>query len=121
MYGKTSSALPLIFDELLQKYKIKTIYYARGPGSFMALKLQYIFFKTLQITKNIELKACDSFYFTQNSPVFATANLAFIKQDGAIVPKKLEPGEKMIIEIPQKIKAECFGNELSPLYILPAL
>ena len=44
--GKTSDILPSIFDELLKKYSITNIYYANGPGSYMAIKISYVFLKT---------------------------------------------------------------------------
>ena len=34
---KSSEILPIIFKEILQEYKIKRIFYANGPGSFMAI------------------------------------------------------------------------------------
>ena len=52
--GKTSDLLPSLFEELLKKYDIKKIIYVNSPGSFMAIKVAYIFLKTISITKSIE-------------------------------------------------------------------
>jgi len=40
---KSSDVLPLLFDELLKKYEVQNLFYANGPGSFMAIKIAYIF------------------------------------------------------------------------------
>ena len=59
----TSDFLPSFFDEILKEYNIKNIIYSNGPGSYMSIKLTYIFLKTLQITKNISIFSQDGFYF----------------------------------------------------------
>lgn len=48
---KTSDILPKIFENILQKYEIKNLFYAKGPGSFMAIKITYLFLKSLSILK----------------------------------------------------------------------
>ena len=40
---KSSDILPLIFKDLQEKYRLKKLFYANGPGSFMAIKVAYIF------------------------------------------------------------------------------
>jgi tRNA A37 threonylcarbamoyladenosine modification protein TsaB len=82
--GFTSDILPIIFDEILKKYKINSIIYSKGPGSFMAIKLAFIFFKTLQIVKNIEFLAADGFYFNKNKPIKAVGKSYFVKKEGII-------------------------------------
>ncbi|MDQ7067059.1 MAG: hypothetical protein Q9M40_03095 [Sulfurimonas sp.] len=52
---KSSDVLPLIFRDLQKKYVLKKLFYANGPGSFMAIKVAYIFLKSLSILKNIPL------------------------------------------------------------------
>ena len=49
--GMTSDILPLIFKELLQKHEVKTIIYVNTPGSYMAIKVAYVFLKTICIAK----------------------------------------------------------------------
>ena len=41
--GKTSDILPLLFQEILKQYTIGKMVYANGPGSFMAIKVGYIY------------------------------------------------------------------------------
>jgi len=117
--GMTSDILPEIFDDLLKKYEINSVIYSKGPGSFMAIKLAYVFFKTLQITKNIKLLAVDGFYFNQNSPIKAVGNSYFVKKEGIITLTKNEKeGE---FTLPEKLNFKDFSGEVEPLYILKAV
>jgi hypothetical protein len=117
--GMTSDVLPSIFDELLKKYEIDSVIYSKGPGSFMAIKLAYVFFKTLEITKNISLLAQDGFYFNQNSPIKAVGNRFFIKKEGIILLEKdLKEGEFVL---PKILNKDDFTKETSPLYVLKAV
>ena len=45
--GRSSDFLPSAFAELLEKYAINSVTYANGPGSFMAIKVTYLFFADL--------------------------------------------------------------------------
>jgi len=117
--GKTSDILPLIFDELLRSYKIDTIIYTKGPGSFMAIKLAYIFFKTLRITKNINFLATEAFYFNENMPIKAVGNSYFVKKEGIItLEKEKVEGE---FALPKILNKNDFSEEVEPLYILKAV
>jgi hypothetical protein len=117
--GMTSDVLPALFDELLKKYEIDSITYSKGPGSFMAIKLAYVFFKTLEITKNINFLAVDGFYFNQNSPIKAVGNSFFVKKEGIIsLEKDLKEGE---FTLPKELKKEDFSKDTSPLYVLKAV
>ena len=114
--GKTSDILPLIFDELLKKYNIKRIIYTKGPGSYMAIKLSFIFFKTMEIAKNIELFGADGFEFNKNAPIKAVGKSFFVKENGIITIKKdLKEGEFFL---PKNLKEINFTKDTSPLYIL---
>jgi hypothetical protein len=117
--GMTSDILPEIFYNLLRDYKINTIIYSKGPGSFMAIKLAYVFFKTMQITKDIKLLAADGFYFNQNSPIKAVGNSYFVKKEGIITLTKNEKEGKFIL--PGKLNFNDFSEEVEPLYILKAV
>jgi len=117
--GMTSDILPEIFDNLLKKYDIKHIIYAKGPGSYMSIKLSYVFFKTLEITKNIKLLAKDGFYFNGGAPIKAVGNSYFVKKDGIIsIEKNLKEGK---FSLPQKIDLNEFDEDVSPLYVLKAV
>ena len=119
--AKTSEALPLIFKDIVDKYTLKSIYFARGPGSFMAIKLAYIFFKTLQITTNIDLFGCEGFVFNNNRPIKAVGDLYFVKENGKIVTKKLSGIKEAHFFLPNSLdEIEC-SKEVSPLYVIPAV
>jgi tRNA A37 threonylcarbamoyladenosine modification protein TsaB len=115
----TSEFLPKFFDEILKKYEIDNIIYSNGPGSYMSIKLTYIFLKTLQISKNINILAVDGFYFNQNSPIKAVGNRFFVKENDTITIKKAESNN--LFELPQNLNFSDFSNEIEPFYILNAV
>ena len=117
--GMTSDVLPEIFDDILKRYEVKNIIYAKGPGSFMAIKLSYVFFKTLEITRNIELYGAEGFVFNNNAPIKAAGNSFFVKKDGIIsIEKNKKEG---FFKLPQKLEMEKYSKEVEPLYILKAV
>jgi len=121
--GKTSDILPDIFDDILQKYSITSILYANGPGSYMAIKVAYIFLKTLCITKNLNFKATDAFYFNDNSPIKALGKKYFFKaQNDKITIDFLNDGEKIKeFILPNKLNMSIFKDDTLPNYNLPVV
>ena len=117
--GLTSDILPSVFDEILKKYNINSIIYSKGPGSFMAIKLAYVFFKTLEITKNIKLLSADGFYFNKNTPIKAVGNSFFVKKEGIISIEKNQ--KEGVFDLPLNLNFEDFSEETEPLYILKAV
>ena len=117
--GMTSDVLPSVFDTLLQKYEINSIIYSKGPGSYMSIKLAFVFFKTLEIVKNIKLLAADGFYFNKNRPIKAVGNSYFVKKEGIITLKKDEKEGEFYL--PEKLKLKDFDKDNEPLYILKAV
>ncbi len=115
----TSDFLPSFFDEILKKYDIKNIIYSNGPGSYMSIKLTYIFLKTLQITKNINIFSVDGFYFNQNKPIKAIGKKYFIKENDTITLQ--ESNEKSEFNLPKKLNYQDFSNDIEPIYILNAV
>jgi len=115
----TSDFLPKFFDEILKKYEIDNIIYSKGPGSYMSIKLTYIFLKTLQITKDISIFAVDGFYFNQNSPIKAIGNRFFVKENDTITIKEAECSNSF--ELPKKLNFSDFSKDIEPLYILNAV
>ncbi len=119
---KTSDALPALFEQILKKYQPQALYYAKGPGSFMAIKVSYIFLRTLSITKNIPLFATDGFTFNQNTPIKAVGSLYFMKKDGKIATQKKGGDFKPHnFTLPEILKSQNFTHESEPLYVLPAV
>ena len=120
--GMTSDILPTIFKELLEKYKIKTITYVNTPGSYMAIKVAYVFLKTLCIVKNIKLNAASGFLFNENSPIKALGKKYFFNKNGEVIIDFLE--EKSIIldfKLPKSLDKTKFSSETLPIYNLPAV
>jgi len=113
--GKTSDVLPVVFDELLKKYDIKRVIYTKGPGSYMAIKLSFVFFKTIEIAKGIKLLAADGFEFNQNQPIKAVGKSFFVKDGIITIKKDLKAGE---FSLPESLDKINFNEDISPLYIL---
>jgi tRNA A37 threonylcarbamoyladenosine modification protein TsaB len=118
---KTSEVLPKIFKDILKRYEIKRVFFARGPGSFMSIKLVYIFLKSLQIVKKFELFGCDGFAFNKNRPIRAVGNLYFIKDNGKIVTKKFESPVVGNFALPDSLEELNCSEDISPIYVIPAV
>ncbi|OQR40489.1 hypothetical protein AS859_11570 [Aliarcobacter cryaerophilus] len=120
--GKTSDLLPNLFEKLLKECEINRIIYVNSPGSFMSIKIAYIFLKTISISKNIELLASEGFLFNENSPIKALGKKYFIKDENKIKVDFLE--KDCIIrdfKLPMCIEKYNFNKETLPIYNLPAV
>lgn len=113
---KSSEFLPLFFSDFLKHNTIQRIVYAKGPGSFMAIKLSYIFLKTLAIVKNLEFYAVDAFYFNNNHPIKSIGNLCFIKENETISTVKCQNYERKEFTVPQQLDLADFTKDTQPLY-----
>lgn len=121
--GMTSDVLPKIFAKLLKQYTIEEILYVNGPGSFMAIKVSYIFLKTLSITNNIPLKATQGFAFNKNSPIKALGKKYFFNTNkDTIIIKFLEDDDKIMeFKLPDNLNQNIFSEDSLPSYNLPAV
>ncbi|OHE15966.1 MAG: hypothetical protein A2525_11820 [Sulfurimonas sp. RIFOXYD12_FULL_36_11] len=120
-YEKSSDVLPKIFDELSRKYLIKKLFYANGPGSFMAIKIAYIFLKSMSVLKNIPLFATDAFYFNKNQPIKAIGKLYFVKISSEIKTQKLEMAPEADFMLPDVLDYSEFSTTATPLYGIGAV
>ncbi|RUM64855.1 MAG: hypothetical protein DSZ04_01365 [Sulfurimonas sp.] len=118
---RSSDVLPLIFKDLQEKYRLEKLFYANGPGSFMAIKIAYIFLKSLSIIKNIPLFATDAFYFNENEPIKAIGKLHFVKITSEIKTQKLETAPDIIFTLPYVLDYNEFSTEAAPLYMIGAV
>jgi tRNA A37 threonylcarbamoyladenosine modification protein TsaB len=123
--GKTSDILPFLFDEILSLYDIKAILYVNGPGSYMAIKIAYIFLKTISIVNKIELYAVNGFDLNNNSPIKALGKKYFFRN---ILDSKEEIvmsflGDTVLEEFKllQTLASLNLKNETLPDYNLPAV
>lgn len=123
-----SDALVPTFVELQrQEIEFDELYFVRGPGSFMALKLLYLFAKTLEIARDVKLFATHAFYFNGNSPIKAYGNCYFVCEnvnridiDNEIYVKKfMEAPQVLPFVLPEELDVSIFNANLKPLYLLP--
>ena len=118
---KSSEILPVIYKQLSLTYNIEKLFYANGPGSFMAIKVAYIFLKSMSVLKNIPLYATDAFYFNENQPIKAIGKLCFVKIASEIKTQKLETAPNMEFNLPDVLDYTEFSTTASPLYGIGAV
>ena len=118
---KTSEVLPAICEKLMERYEFAHFAYAKGPGSFMAIKVGYIFLKTLSITKNIPLLATDAFYFNENTPVKAVGKLCFVKTTEGIKTQMFDEVPLNRFRLPEELKLDDFETDTAPYYGIGAV
>ncbi|WP_321778742.1 hypothetical protein [Sulfurimonas sp.] len=118
---KSSEVLPTLYREMFNSYNVKTLFYANGPGSFMAIKISYIFLKSLSILKNIPLFATDAFYFNNNQPIKAIGKLFFVKISSEIKTLKLEMAPSMEFKLPDVLDYNEFSTTSTPAYNIGAV
>ncbi len=88
----------------------------------MAIKVSYIFLRTLSITQDIPFYATEGFTFNNNKPIKATGALYFMKENGKILTKKIDaPKVPYDFTLPQTLKHSHFSDDVEPLYVLPAV
>ena len=119
--GMSSEVLAEIFSPLLQKYRFEKFVYAKGPGSFMGIKVTYLFLKTLSIVQNIPLVATDAFFFNENRPIKAVGKLYFVKNSSTISLEPLETPQVGVFVLPQRIEEENFDSDNLPYYGIDAV
>ncbi len=119
--GMSSDVLAEIFDSLLKRYSFNHFVYAKGPGSFMGIKVTYLFLKTLSITLKVPLLATDAFFFNQNSPIKAVGKLYFVKNSSIIELKTVEAPETTGFSLPEIIEIEKFDTDNLPYYGIDAV
>ncbi len=120
---KTSDILPIVFGKILKEYELEALYMANGPGSFMAIKVSFVFLKTISTVLQIPLLGCDGFYFNQNSPIKAVGNRFFMKKNGNITTEIFDGDKEKIkpFELPSFLDKTIFKEDVEPLYVLPAV
>ncbi len=118
---KTSDVLPIIFEKIKKIYTINSLSYINSPGSFMSIKVTYVFLKTISIVKNIPLFGIDGFYFNNNQPIKAVAKLYFVKISDKIVTKKLDKEVKSNFNLPKVLDKSILKKDNEPNYIIGAV
>jgi tRNA A37 threonylcarbamoyladenosine modification protein TsaB len=118
---KSSDVLPSIYKNIFEVYRVNKLFYANGPGSFMAIKVAYIFLKSLSILKKIPLFATDAFYFNNNTPIKAIGKLCFVKMGTEIKTQKLEIVPQAQFVLPDVLDYNEFSKTATPLYSIGAV
>jgi tRNA A37 threonylcarbamoyladenosine modification protein TsaB len=118
---KSSNILPLLYKEILKNYEVQGLFFANGPGSFMAIKVAYIFLKSLSILKKIPLFAVDAFYFNENNPIKAIGKLYFVKISSEIKTQKLETVPEVSFRLPRVLDYNEYSKITTPLYMISAV
>lgn len=119
--GFASDVLPEIYDKLQSKYDFDEFYYINSPGSFMAIKICYIFLKTICIVKNIQLFAADGFLFNANKQIKAIGKKAFEKNKNNEIILLDSSGDYGEFNLPQNLDKNQFSDDCVPQYFLPAV
>jgi tRNA A37 threonylcarbamoyladenosine modification protein TsaB len=120
--GKTSDILPMQFEKIMKNNDIGRIFYVNSPGSYMAIKVAYVFLKTLCIAKRLPFFAANGFHFNNNSPINALEKKYFINNNGEINMDFI--GEDTILDefvLPSQLDESVFSKETLPIYNLPAV
>lgn len=121
MQEQTSEALPHLFTTLLTQYRPKGLFFAKGPGSFMSIKITYIFLKTLSLSLSIPLYATDGFTFNEGKPIKAMGQRYFIKENGSITTSFFDTPQESSFSLPNVLDKDLFDTNTEPLYMLPAV
>lgn len=121
--GKTSDVLPIIFQDIINQYKINTITYVNGPGSFMAIKVAFIFLRTICITQNIPLFAMSGFDLNNNSPIKALGKKYFFNRQDAKIDIDFLNDDTQIdpFKLPNMLDMCKLLSSNEPNYNLPAV
>ncbi len=116
-----SDALGDIFETLLATYALRHLAYANGPGSFMGIKVTYLFLKTLSLVKKIPLFALDGFFFNQNHPIKAYGKLYFVKNSSTISVSTLDEPIMRGFELPTHLEIKNLKSDNTPYYGIDAV
>ena len=121
--GKTSEVLPDIFKNILKQYKINNIIYVNGPGSYMAIKVAYIFLKTICIINKIEFLACSGFDVNSNSPIKALGKKYFVQDTNKEIFMRVLNEDEILNDflLPKNINISNYSKDTLPNYQLPAV
>jgi len=118
---KSSDILATIYKDIFDNYEVKGLFFTNGPGSFMAIKVAYIFLKSISILKDIELFATDAFKFNENTPIKAIAKLYFVKINQEIKTQKFDSVQTMEFKLPKLLNRDEFTTDTVPLYNIGAV
>lgn len=120
-HEQSSEVLPALFGDIMKKYRLRTLVYANGPGSFMAIKVTYLYLKTLSIVWGIRLLAADAFRFNGQQPIKAVGKLYFVKMADTIQTQKLDAPPQAEFQLPSQLNLNDFSEDALPFYGIGAV
>lgn len=127
VHKRTNTALVEIFENLLewlemQNLAIQALYYAKGPGSFMAMKLTHIFVHAWVLLNPAPLRSALGFAFNENSPIKAFGKSFYVCEGGQVALKTFEsPPKGHEMALPSILDPLLFTTDNEPLYFLPPI
>jgi len=117
--GITSDILPEIFKSF-NLDEIESLIYVNSPGSYMAIKVTYIYLKTISLTKDIPLFAISGFELNDNSPIKALGKKYFFKKEDKIILDELNGTKLKPFVLPKELNLKLNKDNL-PKYFLPVV
>ncbi len=118
---KTSEALPSLLHDVRYRFNLESLYYAKGPGSFMAIKVTYVMLKTFAIAMDIPFYAADAFAFNRNTPLKAVGKSFFVKRGDTVEIECNIEAEPLPFRLPKRLDEVTFEADHEPMYVLPAV
>ena len=112
---KASDFIVFTMNKILKEYKISSLIYANGPGSFMGIKVAYLILKTISIIKKIPFKAIDGFKLNNNAPIKANKTLSFVYDNEEIKLRKIESKP---LNLPKNLLNLKLNNDTLPNYVI---
>jgi tRNA A37 threonylcarbamoyladenosine modification protein TsaB len=103
-----------------ERFTIVKLLYVRGPGSFMGLKLSYLFCKSFAFARDIPFLAADSFALSGGKPIFSRNGRRFVKKGETIEIESFDAPFAEALLPPKKLDARMFDKQTLPDYILSA-
>jgi tRNA A37 threonylcarbamoyladenosine modification protein TsaB len=124
---QTSEILAKLIKDIFKEFvDIKAFYYANGPGSYLSVKLVYIFISSICIIKKIPFYGALGFYFNDNSPIKAIGSKYFFyvtnkSKNFNIVLNHLDNNKLKPFVLPKVLKSDIFTQNAIPQYELDYL
>ncbi|OPX27088.1 MAG: hypothetical protein B1H07_02510 [Campylobacteraceae bacterium 4484_166] len=120
--GLTSDILPEMFKDIKEKYDIVSLAYTNGPGSYMSIKVAYIFLKSFSLINSIKLFAICGFDTNGNSPIKAIGNKYFFRtKDGDIYLDRLTTDKPQEFKLKPNYKSFKIEKTDQPNFVLPVV
>lgn len=116
---KITDGLYKTVKEIERSFEIVRVAYANGPGSFMGLKLGYVFLQTYSAVRDIPFVATESFTFADK--IHSNGKRWFVKSVDSVDLIVLDDSPIDMPNLPERLDLMLFSDSVEPNYILPAV